>query len=79
MNSIPRRGDAPTTACVESEVIADEHEILVDPEAPLGEYMTEIGMYDASLGDRPPIHDAASKVPRGDRMLLERVQVRTNQ
>ena len=74
MDSIPGRGEAPTTSWLEGEVITDRHEIVVDPEAPPGEYVIEIGMYDASTGQRLPIYSGGQRV-EGDRLLLTTVQV----
>lgn len=74
MDSIPGRGEAPTTSWLEGEVITDQHEIVVDPEAPPGEYVVEVGMYDASTGQRLPIYSGGQRV-EGDRLLLTTVQV----
>jgi hypothetical protein len=74
MDSIPGRGEAPTTSWIEGEVITDEYEIVVDPEAPTGEYVVEVGMYDASTGQRLPIYSGGQRV-EGDSLLLTTVQV----
>jgi 4-amino-4-deoxy-L-arabinose transferase-like glycosyltransferase len=74
MDSIPGRETAPTTSWVESEIVTDEYEILVDPAAPAGEYVIEIGMYDASTGERLPVYDMRGQLP-GDRLLLEGIRV----
>ena len=74
MDSIPGGGEAPTTSWIEGEVITDEYEIVVDPEAPGGEYLIELGMYDATTGERIPVRDASAE-PHGDRILLQAMPV----
>jgi hypothetical protein len=78
MDSIPLRGEAPTTSWVEGEIITDHYELVVDPEAPAGEYVMEIGMYEASTGQRLPIYDIQGG-SLGDRILLEGIQVLTSE
>ncbi|TKJ30715.1 MAG: hypothetical protein CEE40_04275 [Chloroflexi bacterium B3_Chlor] len=73
-DSIPERGEAPTTSWVEGEVISDQYEILVDPQAPPGEYVIEIGMYNPNTIERLPVRDVYGQ-PQGDRVLLETVQL----
>jgi hypothetical protein len=74
MDSIPVRGQVPTSSWVEGEVISDEYEIVVDREAPMDKYVMEIGMYDAGTGARLPVLDAQGQ-PRDDRILLQSIQV----
>jgi len=74
MDSIPQRGEAPTTSWVTGEVITDPYEIIVDPEAPPGTYVVEIGMYDTQTGRRLPVLDAEGQ-PRDDRILLPSIRV----
>jgi len=59
---------------MEGEILTDEYEIVVNPEAPPGEYVIEIGMYDASTGERLPIHMDGQRL-EGDRLLLGVVRV----
>lgn len=68
-DSIPARGEAPTTSWVEGEVIRDDYEIAVDPQVPLGEYAIEIGMYEAGTGQRLAIFDPHGALQE-DRILL---------
>jgi hypothetical protein len=70
IDSIPQKGEAPTTSWIQGEVITDEYEIVVDPQAPPGEYLIEIGMYIASTGQRLPVVDARGQ-PIDDRTLLQ--------
>jgi hypothetical protein len=73
-DSIPLRGEAPTTSWLPGEVITDEYEIVVDPEAQPGAYQLEIGMYDASSGKRLSVYDIRGGL-QGDRVLLQPLQV----
>ena len=64
-DSVPVRGDRPTTGWAAGEVIVDPYEMPVNADAPPGAYRIEIGMYDPATGDRPtmtredgaPIHE----------------------
>lgn len=78
-DSVLTRGDAPATSWVEGEIITDEYEIAVDPATPPGEYVIEIGMYDASTEQRLPAYGPRSKELEGARILLEGVQVRATE
>ena len=73
-DSIPSQGEAPTTSWVEGEVIIDEYEITLDSEAPSGEYVIEIGMYDASTGQRLPVFSDGEDLEH-ERLLLGVVQI----
>ena len=73
-DSIPLRGEAPTTSWVTGEIISDQYDIVVDPEAPSGNYVIEIGMYDPSTGQRLPVF-ANGQREEGDRLLLEEVKI----
>jgi hypothetical protein len=74
MDSIPGRGEAPTTSWVAGEVISDEYELVVAPEAPPGEYVIEIGVYGASSGQRLSVYDLQGE-RQGDRILLQATPV----
>ncbi len=54
-DSVPGNGTLPTTRWVEGEVIADEYEFTVKTDAPPGEYLIEVGLYDAQTGQRLPV------------------------
>ncbi|TKJ30714.1 MAG: hypothetical protein CEE40_04270 [Chloroflexi bacterium B3_Chlor] len=73
-DSFPGRGEAPTTSWLEGEVIADEYEIVVDSAAPPGEYVIEIGMYDANTGQRLLVYDIRGELQE-DRILLEGIRL----
>jgi 4-amino-4-deoxy-L-arabinose transferase-like glycosyltransferase len=69
-DSVPGSGTMPTTGWVEGEVITDPYHLTLDAGAPPGEYVLEIGMYNASTGERLPLFDVSGS-PLGDRLLLE--------
>lgn len=74
MDSVPQRGGRPTTGWVPQEFIRDEYELLVDADAPPGEYVIEVGMYDAASPDfqRLSLLDAQGN-PLDNRILLQTV------
>jgi 4-amino-4-deoxy-L-arabinose transferase-like glycosyltransferase len=74
LDGVPVGSEAPTTSWIEGEMIADRYGIPVDAEAATGEYVLEIGMYDADTLQRLPAHDPQG-TPQGDRILLETVLV----
>ncbi|MGQ9625981.1 MAG: glycosyltransferase family 39 protein [Anaerolineae bacterium] len=47
-DGIPAVGNRPTTGWVPREIIADEHELQIAPDAPPGRYILEVGLYDAN-------------------------------
>ncbi|HID86044.1 MAG TPA: hypothetical protein EYP55_01535 [Anaerolineae bacterium] len=69
-DDIPCKGRHPTTEWLPGEVVVDEYEIAVKPDAPSGEYVLEVGMYDAATGERLPVYINGQRSP-GDRVLLE--------
>jgi 4-amino-4-deoxy-L-arabinose transferase-like glycosyltransferase len=73
-DSAPLTGEAPTTGWVSGEFIADTYEIILDPEAPSGDYVIEIGMYDATTGLRLPIFASGQQL-EGDRIVFGRILV----
>lgn len=72
-DNVPGQGRYPTTGWLEGEVIVDEYEIAVQPDAPPGEYILEIGMYDALTLQRLPVFDQSGERLPEDRILLEEV------
>jgi len=73
-DSVPQAGAYPTTLWVEGEIVADQYEIVVKPDAPPGQYLIEVGMYLAQSGQRLPVLGQAGQV-QGDRILLEAVEI----
>jgi hypothetical protein len=70
-DSIPCNGVCPTTSWLKGEVIIVEYEIAVDPNAPVGEYQIEAGMYDSKSVSRLPAFDEVGNRLPDDRILLE--------
>lgn len=70
----PLSGSYPTTLWVKGEVVSDQYEIPVRPDAPLGEYVIEIGMYVAETGQRLSALGEEGRV-QGDRVLLGSVRI----
>jgi hypothetical protein len=62
-DSAPGNGTLPTTGWVKREVIADEYEFTVRPDTPPGEYLIEVGLYDAQTGQRLPVLSKACSEP----------------
>jgi hypothetical protein len=76
-DSVPDSGQYPTTGWLEGEVVEDEYEILVDSAAPSGEYLIEVGLYDAAQPSYPrlPVLDEQGQIV-GDRVLLREVKIK---
>jgi mannosyltransferase len=68
-DSLPGGGTLPTTGWLTGEYLRDRHEIAIKPEAPSGEYLIEVGLYEAISGARLPVLDEEGQV-QGDRVLL---------
>jgi len=65
----PLGGNYPTSLWDEGEVVKDDYELMVRPDASSGEYRLEVGMYLLETGDRLPISSAEGEF-LGDRILL---------
>jgi hypothetical protein len=76
-DSVPDKGQYPTTGWLPGEVVADEYEIAVDPVALPGEYLIEVGLYDVAQPGYPrlPVLDEQGQII-GDRVLLREVDIR---
>jgi len=72
---IPGEGETPTTGWVKGEILSDAVQLGLPPDLPAGAYTLEVGLYDASNGQRLEVVDGAGRVV-GDRVLLEQVRVR---
>jgi uncharacterized membrane protein len=73
-DSVPGGGLLPTTSWLEGEVIADEYEVPIKAGAPPGEYTIEIGMYEASTGERLQVRGEGGDV-EGNSILLGKIQI----
>ena len=71
---MPDGGLLPTTGWLEGEVIADEYEVPIKAGAPPGEYTIEIGMYEASTGERLQVRGEGGDV-EGNRIVLHKIEV----
>ena len=74
-DDVPLQGAAPTTCWLSGEVLSDTYAIEVHPAAPSGDYMLEVGMYDAANGERVPVFDIHGQ-RADDRVLLTPVKIR---
>ncbi len=74
-DSPPLEGAAPTTSWLPGEVLADSYTVPVEGNAPRGDYIFEIGMYDPITGQRLPAFDAEGNPLPEDRILLDKVYV----
>lgn len=73
-DSTPRSGTLPTSCWVKDEIIVDEYEIPIQPDAPPGQYVIQIGMYQLETGQRLPVIGLEGQVI-DDRILLEEITV----
>ena len=73
-DSLPQEGMHPTTLWITGEVVTDRYSIIIDPNAPSGRYIIEIGLYDAEERVRLPVLNEDGKSV-DDRVLLRKVWV----
>ena len=73
-DSVPVEGTRPTTGWVKGEVIVDEYELVVEPDAPGGDCILEVGMYEEGTGQRLYVLNEEGQ-DAGDRILLEKVRI----
>lgn len=66
---IPGNGERPTTSWQLSEMIRDPHVLTLDPNAPPGEYILEVGLYDLASGQRLRLRQPESGLSE-DRLIL---------
>ena len=69
----PVGGRYPTTLWVPDEIVIDTYAIEIDADAPSGDYVFEVGMYDPANVERLPVVEPDGSV--GDRVLLGKVQL----
>lgn len=69
-DSAPADGGYPTSQWLVGDVIVDHHPLIVDPDAPVGTYQMEVGMYTWPDGVRLPITDRSGE-PLGDHIILD--------
>jgi hypothetical protein len=68
-DSVPGRGTLPTTGWLDGEIIVDEYEIPIAPDAPPVRYTIALGMYNADTEERLPVF-AAEGDSLGDHISL---------
>ncbi|MBI5957018.1 MAG: glycosyltransferase family 39 protein [Chloroflexi bacterium] len=73
-DGVPAGGGRPTTTWRKDEVITDRHLLPVKPEVRPGDYLLEVGLYDAASGKRLAILDDKGQ-PVGDRVVLRLITV----
>ncbi len=74
-DSQPLDGSYPTTAWLPGEVVIDEIELSVQPDAPAGSYQLAVGLYDGATGQRLNAQDTENTPLNENRALLGPVQV----
>ncbi|MER3545531.1 MAG: hypothetical protein C4311_13270 [Chloroflexota bacterium] len=70
----PGNGERPTTSWQPGEVIRDPHLLRLDPDAPPGEYILEVGLYDPASGQRLRLRQPDGSLGE-DRLILARLVV----
>ncbi len=71
-DSVPMEGARPTDGWLEGEVVVDAYTFTVVEDAPAGPHQIEIGLYDATTGERLPVTDAGGAPIPERRLLLDR-------
>jgi 4-amino-4-deoxy-L-arabinose transferase-like glycosyltransferase len=70
----PVDGFYPTTTWEAGEIVRDQYDLGIAPDAPPGPYQIEVGMYLAETGERLPVLAEDGRV-QGDKILLTRAEV----
>jgi hypothetical protein len=74
-DNMPRGGTLPTICWVKGEIIVDEYDIPIQPDAPPGQYIVEVGMYQVETGQRLPIINQNGQTIDDRVVLLEEITV----
>jgi hypothetical protein len=74
-DNLPVGGTLPTSCWVKDEIIVDEHDIPIQPDAPPGQYVIEIGMYQLETMQRLPVINQEGQIV-DERILLEGLTIR---
>jgi hypothetical protein len=72
----PVRGSYPTTDWRVGETIVDKYDIIIPPNAPAGRYELEVGLYDATTGQRLPLLDKTGQKQNERVLLSDRIVVK---
>lgn len=70
LDSVPQGGARPTTTWLTGEIVLDDYKIEIAQDAPAGEYLLEVGMYDLTTMERLPVSDEAGQHMGQDRVLI---------
>jgi 4-amino-4-deoxy-L-arabinose transferase-like glycosyltransferase len=63
-----------TTKWEPGEIVRDQYDLIISPEAPLGRYVIEVGMYLVDTGERLPVLSGDGAV-QGDKVMLCPIEV----
>jgi hypothetical protein len=74
-DNMPKGGTLPTICWVEGEIVVDEYHIPIQPDAPPGQYIVEVGMYQVETGQRLPIINQNGQTIDDRVVLLEEITV----
>jgi hypothetical protein len=77
-DGIPANGMRPTTGWAQGEIIIDKYDIPIQMDVPPGQYILEIGMYQAETGQRLQIANDEGQVV-DDRVLLKEITIKRKQ
>jgi hypothetical protein len=77
-DGLPANGDWPTTGWLPGQVIVDRHTLVLQPGARPGQYVLEVGLYDALTGARVPATDENDQRQRDDRVALAVLEMSGN-
>jgi hypothetical protein len=69
-DSQPMGGGHPTTRWLPGQTVVDRHVLVLPDDIPPGTYAIEVGLYDASTGERLSVSDSDQ-----DRILISEVQI----
>jgi len=72
----PVRGSYPTTEWRVGETIVDKYDIVIPPDAPAGQYELEVGLYDATTGQRLLLLDRTGQRQDERVLLSDRIVVK---
>jgi hypothetical protein len=72
----PVRGSYPTTEWRVGETIVDKYDIVIPPDVPVGQYELEVGLYDATTGQRLPLLDKTGQRQDERVLLSDRIVVK---
>jgi hypothetical protein len=72
----PGDGFYPTTLWTQGEIVRDQYDLMVSPDAPPGKYWLAVGMYLAETGERLKVHREEGPLPENQILLSPPVMIR---